>query len=244
MCAGAVASLPAQIVTLQDGTPVRLRLAQTVTSADAQVGQTVDFEVSEPVVAGGLVIIPKGSLALGKVTKAEPKRRFGRGGALEITVESVRLADSSRAPLRASRDKGAGPMSNGRIAATVAAAPVLVGVKGKDVAFDKGMETTAYINADTRLDAAQLRGGSPPAPGTTPAATPERSAERESGPEVLHNSDILQLHKAGLSDEVILSKIKSSNGDFRTGAQDLIQLKEAGVSDAVISAILAKSGQQ
>src|SRR5437588_11218805 len=93
---GAVANLSAQILTLQDGTPVRLRLMKTVTSADAQVGEVVDFEVSEPLVSQGLVVIPKGSLALGKVTRTEPKRRFGRAGALEINIESVRLADGSR----------------------------------------------------------------------------------------------------------------------------------------------------
>jgi hypothetical protein len=60
----------------------------------------------------------------------------------------------------------------------------------------------------------------------------------------LTNSDIIQMHKAGLSQDVISAKIKSSAGSFRTGAQDLIQLKEAGIGDPVISLIVEKSAQK
>jgi hypothetical protein len=40
----------AQVRTLQDGTPVRLRLSRNVSSATAHVNETVDFEVTEPVI--------------------------------------------------------------------------------------------------------------------------------------------------------------------------------------------------
>jgi hypothetical protein len=230
-----------------DGTPVRLRLMKTVTSAEAQVGETVDFEVSEPVVHQGLVVIPKGGLAWGKVTKVEQKRRFGRAGELEVNVESVRLADGSRAPLRASREKNTGEMSSGRLAATIAASPILVWVKGKDVSFERGMEATAYVNGEARLDEAQVRRNA----GQPGAVAAEASADRVTAPGAaaaasgaLSNSDIIQMHKAGLSQDVILSKIKSSAVAFRTGPQDLIQLKEAGLGDPVISLIVEKSGAQ
>ncbi len=237
-----VSSLFAQIITLQDGTPVRLRLMQTVSSADAHEGQTVDFEVAEPVVNQGLVVIPKGSVALGKVTKSEAKRRFGRAGELEISVDSVRLADGSRAPLRANQEKGTGPMGSGRLAATIAASPVLVWVKGKDVVFQKGTETTAYLNGDARVDEAQLRRTPPPAAAAATEASAERATPAPNN--VLTNGDIIAMRKAGLSDDVILAKIRNSSSDFHTSAQDLIQLKEAGLSDAVISLIVEKSGQK
>jgi hypothetical protein len=239
---GAGLQLDAQMVSLQDGTPVRLRLMKTVTSADAQVGETVDFEVTEPVVSQGLVVIPKGSLALGKVTKVEKKRRFGRAGELEVNVDSVRLADGSRVPLRATREKNTGDMSSGRLAATIAASPILVWVKGKDIAFEKGMEATAYLNGDARLDEAQLRRNA-----GQPTTVAEASADRVLTPAIsgaLTNNDVVQMHKAGLSDDVIASKIKSSPVSFRTGPQDLIQLKEAGINDSVISLILEKSTQK
>jgi hypothetical protein len=51
------------------------------------------------------------------------------------------------------------------------------------------------------------------------------------------------MQKAGLSEEVILTKIRNGSADFRTGTQDLIHLKEAGVSDVVITMMVQKSGR-
>ena len=142
----------AQVRTLQDGTPVRLRLSRNVSSATAHVNETVDFEVTEPVTDRNDVVIPKGAVALGRVTKVKAKRRFGRAGALELSIDSVRLTDGRTIPLRATHEKGQGDISGARVAATVAASPVLVWVKGKDVTFEKGTETTAYVSGDARLD--------------------------------------------------------------------------------------------
>lgn len=36
-------------LVLEDGTPIKLRIGRTVSSADAQVGETVDFEVLEEI---------------------------------------------------------------------------------------------------------------------------------------------------------------------------------------------------
>src|SRR5947208_15322504 len=88
-------SAAAQTLTVQDATPVRLRLNRNISSATAHVGETVDFEVTEPVIVNSIAVVPKGALALGSVTKAEPKRRFGRAGQLEISVDSIRLADGT-----------------------------------------------------------------------------------------------------------------------------------------------------
>ena len=111
----------AQVLTLQDGTPVRLRLNRTISSATANVGETVDFEVTEPVINQNYVVIPKGAVALGRVTKVETKRRFGRAGALELSIDAVRLPDGRTIPLRATPEKDEGDMSGARVAATIVA---------------------------------------------------------------------------------------------------------------------------
>jgi hypothetical protein len=227
-----VLAAAAQVRTLQDGTPVRLRLDRTVSSSNAHAGETVDFEVTEPVINQNYVVIPKGAVALGRVTKAETKRRFGRAGALELSIDSVRLADGRTIPLRATPEKGEGDMSGARVAATIAASPILVWVKGKDVTFEKGTETTAYITGDARIEESQPRTGSD-------------GADRRDAPGVaLTNADIVQMQKAGLSEEIVLSKIGASTTNFNIGTQDLIQLKEAGVNDNIINAMVRKSGRR
>jgi hypothetical protein len=61
---------------------------------------------------------------------------------------------------------------------------------------------------------------------------------------VLTNADIVQMQKAGLSEEIILSKITGSPSIFDIGTQDLIRLKEAGVNDNIINAMVQKSGNR
>ena len=227
----------AQVLTLQDGTPVRLRLNRTVSSASAHVGETVDFEVTEPVINQNYVVIPKGAVVLGRVTKVETKRRFGRAGALELSIDSVRLPDGGTIQLRATPEKGEGDMSGARVAATIAASPVLVWVKGKDVTFEKGTETTAYVSGDARIDESQPRTG--------PTLAPDSAADRNATPEAgLTNADIVQMQKAGLSEEIILSKIATSTTNFDTGTQDLIQLRDAGVKNNIINAMVQKTGRR
>src|ERR1022692_3935953 len=154
-----VLAATAQVLTLQDGTPVRLRLNRTVSSANVHVGETVDFEVTEPVINQNYVVISKGAVALGRVTKVDTKRRFGRAGELELSIDSVRLTDGRTVLLRATPEKGESDMSGARVAATIAASPILVWVKGKDVTFEKGTETTAYVSGDARIDESRPRTG-------------------------------------------------------------------------------------
>jgi hypothetical protein len=149
---------------LEDGTPVKLRTARSISSADAHTGDTLDFEVLEDVMAKNTIVIPKGGIAWGTVTEAQPKRRMGRGGKLDVNIDSVRLVDGEKAPLRAVKDaKGGGhtgAMTGAMVATSIVffpAAPLFLFMHGKDITIPKGTEITAYISGDTRLDEAKFQ---------------------------------------------------------------------------------------
>lgn len=186
-------------LTLEDGTPVRLRIAQTISSADAQVGQTVDFEVLEEVKVGEIIVIPKGGVAWATVTEAQKKRRMGRGGKLNMNIDSVRLVSGDRAALRAVKEAtGGGHVGKITTAIVITsivffpAAPLFLFIKGKDITIPKGTEITAYINGNTPLDLAKFQPRiAPPSPLATattesiPAAVqavPEAQLEISSTP--------------------------------------------------------------
>src|ERR1700676_4337688 len=144
---------------LEDGTPVRLRISRSISSADAQLNETVDFEVLEEVKVHDVVVVPRGGMAWGTVTEAQPKRRMGRGGKLNINIDNVRLVSGEKVALRAIKDvKGGGHQGaiTGAIVATsivfFPAAPLFLLVHGKDITIPKGTEITAYINGDIPLD--------------------------------------------------------------------------------------------
>ena len=161
-------SLVPQALQLEDGTPVKIRIARTVSSADAHVGDTVDFEVLEEVRVGSLLVIPKGGVAWGTVTEAQSKRRMARGGKLDMNIDSVRLTDGEKVALRAVKEvKGGGHTGamTGAIVGTAIvffpAAPLFLFMHGKAITIPKGTEVTAYINGNFPVDAPKFQGGAP-----------------------------------------------------------------------------------
>jgi PEGA domain len=144
---------------LEDGTPVKLRINRTISSADAQLNETVDFEVLEEVKIHDVIVVPRGGMAWGTVTEAQSKRRMGRGGKLNINIDNVRLASAEKVPLRAVKDVQGGGHQGAITGAIVAtsivffpAAPLFLLMHGKDITIPKGTEITAYINGDIPLD--------------------------------------------------------------------------------------------
>jgi hypothetical protein len=144
---------------LEDGTPVRMRITRNLSSADATTGDRVDFEVLDDVKMKDVILIPRGSIALGTVTQAQPKRRMARGGKLDVNIDDVKLSDGERAPLRAVKEmKGGGhtgAMTGAMIGTAIVffpAAPLFLFMHGKDITIPKGTEITAYVNGDISLD--------------------------------------------------------------------------------------------
>ncbi len=168
---------------LEDSTPVKLRINRTVSSADARVGDNVDFEVLEDVSVNGVLVIPKGGLAVATVTAAQSKRRMARGGKLDINIDYVRLLDGQKAALRAVKEvKGGGhtgAMTGGIVATSLVffpAAPFFLFMHGKDITIPKGTEVTAYVNGEMKLDIARFQQGNTTTP-LTPAAFTAAPAE-------------------------------------------------------------------
>ncbi len=100
---------------LEDETPVRLRLNRTISSADAHVGDTVDFEVLDDITVNGTLVIPKGGMAFATVTEAQAKRRMARGGKLDINIDYVKLVSGEKAALRAVKDVKGGGHTGGMV---------------------------------------------------------------------------------------------------------------------------------
>ena len=169
---------------------MKLRLGRSLSSADAHAGDRVDFVVAEEVSVNRIVVIPKDSRASGTVIAAHKKRRMGRAGKLDVTIDSVQLADGEKATLRAVKESQGGShtgiMAGGMVVTSLIvwpAAPVFLLMHGKDVTIPKGTEVTAYISGDDKLELAKFEPApfvpvSPAAPGTqqvspaSPAATP------------------------------------------------------------------------
>lgn len=216
---------------LEDGTPVKMRINRTVSSADAHVGDTIDFEVLEDVSVNGTLVIPKGGLAFATVTEAQAKRRMARGGKLDINIDYVKLVSSDKAALRAVKDlKGGGhtgAMVGGMVATSLVffpAAPFFLFMHGKDISIPKGTEVTAYINGDMKLDIAKFQ----------PNPPPQVVASSEAGAAASATSAKIQLESdpTGADIELDGSFVGNTPSDVQVSEGDhIVTVKKAGFKD-------------
>jgi hypothetical protein len=148
-------------VVIPNGTKISTRLEQTISSATAEQGQQVQLSVTENVKVGDTVVIPQGSQVLGTIVIAQEKRRMGRTGKLDFSIDKVRVADGDFVPLRYTmqkREGGSKGVSTGVMTAGVAvlfwpAAPFVLLRKGKDVNINKGIVLDVFTDQDHVLRA-------------------------------------------------------------------------------------------
>ncbi len=154
------ALLSPPVIVVRDGTPVRLRLPRTLSSAQAKTGDQIDFDVLDDVIVGGQIIIPRTAKAIGIIAEAEHKKWAGRGGKLNLALQYVRLDDGTKVNLRAESDNRGGghvgAMTAGMVA-TVAltsgiGAPLFLFIHGKEAVVPAGTEITAFVNGDARVN--------------------------------------------------------------------------------------------
>jgi hypothetical protein len=129
--------------TLLNNTPVRLKLAKTISSAAAHVGNAVELEVVEDVSVNGVIVIAKGTTAAAVVSEAESKKRMGRAGKLGITFKSAKLVNGETVPIRGYQEVG------GTAGASSTSINPLA--SGKDAAFLPGTEFTALVDGNLHL---------------------------------------------------------------------------------------------
>ena len=169
--------------TLLDGTPVKLRLSETISSADAKVGQEIPFEVVEDINVDQTVVLPKGATAIATVTEADHKKSMGRAGKLNISISYARLKDQEKVALRATKDtKGGGhvgAMTGAMVATAIVffpAAPLFLFMKGKDITIPQGTEITSFVEGDMHLDMSKFRAAPPESVATSAQSAPAQAS--------------------------------------------------------------------
>jgi hypothetical protein len=174
----------AQTVKVPQGTSIRLRLSQNVSSANAKAGDAITLEVLDDVKVGDVVAIRHGAQARGEVTEAHSKRRMGRAGAVEITIESVEAADGKRVPVSADRkskgDNKSGTITAGIVGSAVLfvpAAPFFLLMHGKDTDIPAGTAVEVFASNDANVDMGKAPVVIVPIAKVAPPATPEHVIE-------------------------------------------------------------------
>ena len=150
------AAFAAAQMVVPDGTKIRVRLDQMISSSTADQGQPVELSVTEAVSINNQVVIPEGARVTGTITEAQEKRHMGRAGKLDFSIDRVRGVDGGWIPLRYTVNKKNGnskAVTTGVLTAGAAvlfwpAAPAFLLMKGKDVTINKGMVFDTFTDGD------------------------------------------------------------------------------------------------
>lgn len=143
--------MPAMAFGLTDGTPIKLKFKQAVSSKTAQKDDPIEFEVAEDVKVGNTIVIAKGAIAKGVVTNVRRSGMLGRKGKLEIAIQEVTLVNGERVSLRGNQQAGGGN-AGGILAVAAVINPLALLFKGKNVTYEVGTETSAFVDGNFALD--------------------------------------------------------------------------------------------
>ena len=215
---------------LPDGTRIPVRTMEPLSSATLKDSDQVTFAVVEDVIVDGEVVIKQGTPVRGTIVDAEAKRRMGRAGKLQYTVNETKGVDRSVIRLRALQDRKGDSNVTSTAVTTVAvgvfvpvAAPFFLLRKGHDIVVPEGTRIDTFVDGDHVVNGAS----DPAAPPLTPARTG------------LTNADIIALRQAGFGDDLILARISAAPAAYNLAATEMVALKKAGVSERVITAMVA-----
>ncbi len=173
LCSSRGQSIPgnSEETLVPDGTPVKLRLTQTVNSTHAHRGDRLNFEVVKDVNVGGFTLLQAGTVARGSIAKVDGRRLLGLGGEIVVQLDSVKLASGDTVSLQGHREFKGGShtklMAEGMVLASLIylpAAPALLLTHGHECTVLKGSEITATIEGDLRVPSTKLVSMSESAP--------------------------------------------------------------------------------
>lgn len=148
-----VAELPAKLI-LKEGTDVKLKFAQPLSSKTATDDDPVNLVLDEDLKVGDVTVAKAGAKAVGAVTNAKKAGMMGKGGELNLRLEYVIVGDS-RMRIRGTRGKEGEGKVGTAVALTVLFGPIGLIKHGKNVEIKEGTPLLAYVDQDFAVPAAK-----------------------------------------------------------------------------------------
>jgi hypothetical protein len=98
---GVVTSVPERDGEIREGTLLKARITQELSTENTTEGSTFRAELTEPVTKGGVVILPVGSALEGRVTEIRSGKRISGRAMMHLEPRTVTLPDGTQYILHA-----------------------------------------------------------------------------------------------------------------------------------------------
>ncbi|HXZ19989.1 MAG TPA: hypothetical protein VEG63_08565 [Candidatus Acidoferrales bacterium] len=167
-------------ITIPDGTPLTLKFPKKLSSATAQIGDTVELSTLQLRI-DGLTVVPRGIPIVGRVVQVSRAHRPIRQGHLSVAVEKLVLPGGEVVALRSSPAASAKPdglaaqslrpnFTWGKLARLAPFDPVDASVdlllapfiKGEEMIIPAGATASVYFNGPVNLDRSAVMKQQPP----------------------------------------------------------------------------------
>lgn len=160
---------------LDDGTPVQLKLLDSLSSGKNVEGNPASFEVRDNILAtdGKTVLIKAGAPAWGSITHTQERGMIGQKGSIAVSLDSVKTVDSQRVPLRGHISREGQAKQGTVIALSLLISPLFLLMKGKDGTIPAGTLLTAYIDREMQVHISAPSSTDPASHPDTETALPE-----------------------------------------------------------------------
>jgi|HubBroStandDraft_6_1064221.scaffolds.fasta_scaffold01201_11 hypothetical protein len=145
---------PTGKLVLREGTDVKLKFADDLSSKTAEEGDPVNLILDEDVKVGDVVVAKAGCKAVGEITNAKKAGMMGKAGELNLRLEHLTVGDQ-RVRLRGIKGKEGEGKVGTAVALTVLFGPIGLIKHGKNVEVKAGTPLTAYVDEDAPLTPAQ-----------------------------------------------------------------------------------------
>lgn len=146
--------------TIAKDSLIKIKIMTKLDTKNSRPGDTVEFQAIEDVYADGLLIIGKGAPGVGRVTKVEPAKNFGRDAQMEIAFKSILTMDGTKLETflgeKAKEEtKSLAKAAGATVAGLVILGPIgIVGgafVHGQDITIPAGTMLYIQTKADTEV---------------------------------------------------------------------------------------------
>lgn len=125
-------------VTLSSGTPLIVRLGETLSTDRNYTGDTFRGTLASPIIIDGFIIADKGSRVLGRIVNAQKAGRNEGSADLNLTLTQINTTDGQRVLVQTNSNDRQGPYYSGHDAAKIAGGAALGAIIGAVAGGGKG----------------------------------------------------------------------------------------------------------
>lgn len=141
---------PTGKLMLKEGTEVKLRFIEALSSKTAAIDDPVTMELTEDLKVDEVIVARTGSKAFATVSNVKKAGMMGKAGELNIRLETLKAGDT-KVHLRGTKGREGDSKVGTAVALTVLFGPIGLIKHGKNIDIAPGTPLTAFVEDDIGL---------------------------------------------------------------------------------------------